>query len=191
MLVGFGIHFWWPYERGTGDVAKAGSGQLLAYLQSLAELEPSFASIQLPGEGDWRLWTAPTEEFVQEFSEMQYILTCQNGDADIGYRSVFYNFGTPHSPAAVSVVADDELLLKSKTVAAILRHGIQHLPTTEAGAAYDGEDNLHFWLRWVKSERPGTPIPDIPVEAGWASEEPLLDGRLYTWPQWEPRRLIT
>lgn len=188
--MGFGIRLWWPYEPDIFNDPNKASAQLLAYLQNLAELEPSFASIELPGGGDWRLWSAPSTAFTQEVSAKQHILTCQNGNADIGYRSVSYNSGTPHSPATIRVVADDALLLQSETVAAILRDGIRHLPATEAGAAYAGEHNLHFWQRWIKSERSATPIPDIPFESGWASEEALLNGTLYTWPEWEPAKLI-
>lgn len=82
-----------------------------------------------------------------------------------GHRSITYSSGGPPSfPSRIHVGADDELLLKSEMAAAILRHGIQHLPATEAGATYAVQHGLHFCLRWVETARSGTPIPNTRFE---------------------------
>lgn len=191
MLIGFQFFFWWPYQAGIDDEAEQSSERLLTYLQSLAELEPSFAELRLPSDGDWCKWKNPSRDYVQEMVQQQYMLLFSNGDADIGYRSVGYAAGSPTGSATtISVVGDDELLMRSHDAAEILAHGIRKLPVTEAGASYIDESDWHFWRRWIKSERSETPIPNIPFEPGWASEEALLDGTLYIWPEWEPAKLI-
>ena len=190
MLYSYGIYFWSPYRAGLDDAAKPASEYLLTYLKELAKQDPSFKGLELPGGGKWTDWDKPSPEFERLLQEKRYTLSFQLGADKPGFLSMSYNAGSIHFATEFSIAADDAFLVQSGAVAVLLDHGIQHLPVTEAGAVFVDDDGWHFWRRWIKSNRGESPVPDIPFEDGWASEEEHLGGTLYSWPTWEPARLI-